>query len=536
MIAIRTNANSTIGIGHVARSYRLAVELLQRGYECIFYVDHESKFLSEYLHPFIVKFIYNDNNIYINEEIDSISFQNLLVGSVQSIVVDDYRFSKSWEYSVSSLDVPIVVLDDRNSEEHYCNILIDGKWEGDSTQYRYQNKTNNECIKLLGSKYVLIDQSENTNQIIQKTYDKNQFNIIISIGGGGDMRIIAEIIKNIISYGSKVVNYTIYPVIGPYAKNSNSILNLADEHFNIIPIIKARNLSNHLKNAHLYIGTAGGTLYEALIENIPSVTFSISHNQYNNLNYLEDLGHFFHLNEITEESFNKIARLTCIFIENYKRLVNLYKFNKKISLDTLGAKRIAVIIHNTINNTNTDLLRERDTIKLSIKIPIQKDSKYEFILVDDGHINRYLDARNLEINLKNMTVTKVVNRLDHFLWWFKSERVSFLLKNNDDPMLYIWHQIKIIREIKVLVGGWFVCTENCGPVDAMYALEQQIKITDEDYPGIPWVAVIKKTNKYVDLLNRKMGFIELKDNELMFQITQECFPFATQNEFKYYSR
>jgi hypothetical protein len=104
------------------------------------------------------------------------------------------------------------------------------------------------------------------------------------------------------------------------------------------------------------------------------------------------------------------------------------------------------------------------------------------------------------------------------------------------PLLYIWHQAKVIQGITVLVGGWFVCTSECGPMDAMYALDRQLQITDKDFPGTPWVAVIKKTNKYVQILSKRMGFFELKDGELMYDVVQECFPLATSNEFYYYSR
>jgi hypothetical protein len=135
-----------------------------------------------------------------------------------------------------------------------------------------------------------------------------------------------------------------------------------------------------------------------------------------------------------------------------------------------------------------------------------------------------------------MTETKKVGWLDHYIWWFKSQRISYILKKGDKPLLYIWHQTRFIQGVTVLVGGWFVCTSETGPMDSMYALNQQLRITDQDFIGIPWVAVIKKTNKYVQSLSKRMGFIELKDNNTMHKITQECFPFATQKDFYYYCR
>ena len=537
MIAFRTNSSSVVGIGHLARCYRLAIELLHKGYTCFFYIDHESDFLRKYLHPFTIHFLYDFNNAFLNDKSDALFFQNLLPSNIQAIVVDDYRFSKCWELSVSSLEVPIIVFDDMNCEQHYCSLLIDGKWEGELTQYRYQSKTNIECIKLLGPKYVFVDYLNYKSDAQDHIDSVSEFKIILSIGGGGDMSILSDLIKNLLNINLNAVNYTIYPVVGPYAINQNLILNLAEKNCKVIPILNTNTLFNHLKEAHLYIGSAGTTLYEALIADIPSITFSMSSNQLNNLRYIEDLGHFFHLNQLTNESFKKISKLTWLIFNNYNRVKNFSKFYKKISLDSLGAQRVALLMDHLItNNIHPSLKDDSVIIQESTKPVFKIDYKYELILVNDSHINKYLEARNLEINLKNMIDNEIVEQLDHYIWWLTSERVSYLLNKDEKPMLYIWHQIKLIRGLTILVGGWFVCNEECGPVDSMYALDQQLQITDKNFPGIPWVAVIKKTNRYVQLLNKRVGFLELKESDLMYQIAKNCFPFATTNEFYFYSR
>ena len=537
MIAFRTNANSVVGIGHLARCYKLAIELSNKGYNCFFYIDHDSDFLKEYLHPFTIHFLYDFDNHFLNEKSDALFFQNLLPINIQAIVVDDYRFSKCWERSVSSLDVPIIVFDDLNCEEHYCSLLIDGKWEGDLTQYRYQNKTNIECIKLLGPKYVFIDNLNYQNEAQYKIDSLSEFKIILSIGGGGDVSLLSDLIKNILNSNPNVVNFAIYAVVGPYATNQNTILSLSQKNDKVIPVLNAKTLFNHLKEAHLYIGSAGTTLYEALLADIPSITFSMSTNQLNTLRNIEDLGHFFHLNKLNKESFNKISTLIWLIFKNYNRVKKFSKFNKKISLDFLGAQRVASTIDNIINKIYPSHIDDDAVIiHAPIKSVINTDVKYEIILVNDNHINKYLEARNLEINLKNMIANEKVEQLDHYIWWLTSERISYLLNKDDKPLLYIWHQVKLIQGFSVLVGGWFVCNEECGPVDSMYALDQQLQITDKDFPGIPWVAVIKKTNQYVQLLNKRVGFLELTESDFMYKIAKNCFPFATTNDFYFYSR
>jgi spore coat polysaccharide biosynthesis predicted glycosyltransferase SpsG len=78
VIAFRTNAGQNVGIGHLARCYRLALELFHRGYECHFYLDGKSEFLSKYLHPFSYSGLYESGAEFLDEKSDSMIFKNSL--------------------------------------------------------------------------------------------------------------------------------------------------------------------------------------------------------------------------------------------------------------------------------------------------------------------------------------------------------------------------------------------------------------------------------------------------------------------------
>lgn len=537
MIAFRTNAGPIFGIGHLARCYRLALELMRRGYECHFYLDNKSKFLSKYLQPFSCYGLYELGAEFLDEGLDASIFQKLITGRLEAVVVDDYRLSKIWECSVSSLKVPIMVLDDRSGIEHNCSILVDSKWEGDLTKTRYEANINYGCIRLLGPQYVFLDSVANEEVSRSSINVKGEFKLVLGLGGGGDMKILIGLMKNILKNAPKNIRYSLFPVIGPYSTNQKAILKFAEENNQVMPILNARSLYNHLITAHLYIGAAGGTLYEALSLGIPSVSFSLSSNQINNRSDLEDLGHYFHLEEITKDSYKKIANLAWSILLSHNRVEKLYKEHKKIELDSLGAYRVASVFDELINKSPIEALEDCPSIIELTRIhKTLSNPGYEFILVDDSHVNKYVDARNLDINLQNMTEKQEVGHLDHYIWWLNSQRISYILKKGDRPLLYIWHQKKVIQGLAVLVGGWFVCGAKCGPMDAMYALGQQIKITDKDFPGIPWIAVIKKTNKYVQNLNKRMGFKRIEYDNQYCLVIEECFPNAKNSEFDYFIR
>ena len=54
MIIFRTNASSLSGIGHLARSRRLAIFLQKNGYKVSFVLDYQKEYLNNYLKEFQV--------------------------------------------------------------------------------------------------------------------------------------------------------------------------------------------------------------------------------------------------------------------------------------------------------------------------------------------------------------------------------------------------------------------------------------------------------------------------------------------------
>ena len=52
-------------------------------------------------------------------------------------------------------------------------------------------------------------------------------------------------------------------------------------------------IDKYLNKTFLFIGSSGNSIYEMSYLNIPSLFFSISNNQLNDLESLEKMGHFF---------------------------------------------------------------------------------------------------------------------------------------------------------------------------------------------------------------------------------------------------
>jgi len=534
-IAIRTHASTNVGIGHLARMLHLVSALRKYKVKCIFFVDRENAIVNNYLcnHEFV--FLYDNKEIVQDEKSDAERFICSLYSiKIDGIIKDDYRFSEKWEKYVNERYSRLIVFDDRDTVRHACTVLVDGKWAGLTTYERYADKVNNDCLRLLGPDYILLDKKYSNKK---KVFSGNANTILVSMGGGGDLAFVFKIVSILLSDSVCNSDIKIFVVVGPFSINSDAIKSLSKFDKRVVPIVGQHSLAEFIELCDLYIGAAGGTLYEVLALDIPALTFSLAENQYNNREHLEDLGHYFHFNNLGLDQVEDFCRLVSVLLENYERLRALYKQSKKINIDCAGGDRIAGIISGLVCSGDMAISKNlMPSLEFDDNNSYGDDLEYKITRIDDTHVNRYLKARNLESNLQKMTDVNKVNHLDHYIWWFTNERLSYSLSKNGIDLLYIWHQLKVIDGVSVLIGGWFPCVESCSSVEAIYALNWQLDYTGNIFKNVPWVAVINKSNKFVHALNKRFGFCLMNDSHHLYKVTKLAFPFAEEEKFNYYYR
>jgi hypothetical protein len=377
------------------------------------------------------------------------------------------------------------------------------------------------------------DRFTNTARTTVEMEQTTSLSLLLNLGGGGDLTMLVELMQHLVEQQPQDLNCMIRPVVGPYATHQQELLTFSQQHTAVEPIINQDGLFESLSHTDLYVGAAGGTLFEALALRIPALTFSISDNQYNELADLEALGHYFHLNRLQPDDYPDLAKLIWVMLSKIDRLRHLYQQPASVQVDGLGVKRVADAIVRLIEGellsqqTDGEALQKEESI----------EEGYQLSSVDDRNVNRYVDARNLGFNLIKMTVKERMSRLQHYIWWLQvNRRSSYLLEKKGKSLLYIWHQNQLVEGVEVLIGGWFVCSKCCTAIDAIYALNQQLKITSATFPELAWVAVIHRENRFVQQLNRRLGFKQIGVEHDMTPIVQSCFPMATHEEFFYYIR
>ncbi|WP_165399035.1 hypothetical protein [Shewanella maritima] len=364
----------------------------------------------------------------------------------------------------------------------------------------------------------------------------SRFTILVGIGGGGDSHTSAGLISALAEQ-AKQNNWLIKPIIGPLTDNKQQLLSLFEQDDWVEPITDCYDLYPHIAACDLYIGAAGGVLYQLLALKKPAVTFSLSANQQTDISALEGIGHYFHCD--TDMELAQLAKLVQTIEANYDRVTALLDINT-IAIDGMGASRVAEVMTHGCSKP-----LETYTKPYSQQHQYERlNDNYRVRAVVDSDINHYLDSRNLAANAKNMIATTAIPRLGHYHWWFTSSRDSFALEHNEQISLYIWHQVyqldaghlAHLLQRQFLIGGWFVTEQSTSFQDAMLALNWQLEHCDKHHPDTPWIAVIHKKNNYVKLMNDYLGFEDVPLTHEYHDVIGTFFAGASSDDFHYVMR
>jgi len=417
--------------------------------------------------------------------------------------------------------VKIVVLDDSENKKHFCDVYINYK-----PNLINQSKLNSNINKkkktklLLGPKYAIIDCKHASSLKIKKS--QNLFKVCFYMGGGGNFKFFDKIILNLISlFSINKEKIQINIVQGPACKNIHKIIILSKKYKFIKIIDGKKNFDEKISKMDLFVGSAGNIIYETSYYNIPSIFFEMTNNQNNYLSNMEKIGHYFVLNKSELKNYLKISKLIFLILKNYKRILKLVK-NKKVLVDNSGLDRI---VNNILSNKKVSDKKKDIIHKL-------KKGKFISKRVKDDEINRYLDTRNLYINRKVSFSQKKINRIDHYIWWLISKRVTHLITIDNKKIMYLYDETFKINLKNYSLQGWFSTQNKFGIKEVLLALNWHKKYMEKKQNIDLSFGVIKKNN----LINfsKYLNWVPIDKNSEEFQILKKNY--HVNEKFNYYKR
>lgn len=324
--------NSESGLGHLIRCYRIASKIKKK-FNIYFILDKkiQNKKISLKLKGIKTIFLYSSDDKFKNQNDDYLRFK-IKIHNLKSnyIFIDDYRLGLHWHKKVTKIIKNIIIIDDLNNRKFFGKYYLNYKA---TNLVKLKEKVKKNCNKniklLLGPKYCILDEN------LRKTKSKH-FNIIINFGNFFNFLNLKIFLKNLLNYQfCKKVKIFIF--IGTFGKNYYYLNN--SEYRNKFTLVKKSIfIEKYLNKCSLFIGSSGHSIYDMSYLNVPSIFFSETVNQKNDIQDLKKLGHYFYMNKKKYSNKEFIQFINKIIL-NYNEFKKL-NLRKKIKLSKDGVNCI----------------------------------------------------------------------------------------------------------------------------------------------------------------------------------------------------
>lgn len=328
MFFFRIDLGSKHGLGHYNRVAALIKYLKIKKYKIVIENLADGNFLKKDKKNIIS--LYTKKNRFKSETHDAKIFLNIIKNKNNSVVIkDSYKLGYIWEKNVKKYSKKLIIIDDYFKDKHFADFYINH-----SPKFFYPNndyikilKRNNRrnCNFLLGPKYSLFNTSYNTKETVPSDF-------VFYNGGSGNLLIYEDIIKRLSK--SKIKNFKIILIVGPYSKNYRIILKKFKNYKNIIILNKPENILNYIKKTKLFISSAGISMFESSYLKLPSLLIKMHDNQNLLDEDYEKLGHFFLLDKNDLKNTDKIINLILLMFENRNQIKKMM-FSKNIKLKNI---------------------------------------------------------------------------------------------------------------------------------------------------------------------------------------------------------
>jgi len=347
-IAIRADASTEIGSGHVMRCLTLAGELNNCGAGVIFVCRELPGNMTDYIHkkgyavyklPFEYQNEIKECSDPVNEycgltaanntcshlekiEKDWNEDANLTLKALQSshdevfdwLIVDHYALDKKWESYIRPAVKNIMVIDDLANRPHDCELLLDQNLH-DNKESRYEGLIPAHCKKLLGPGNALL--RPDFKKARKKLHKREGLikRVLVFFGGAdlkNDTAKALDAIK-LIEYPDIVVDV----VVGMSNQKKEEIKNICEQLPNTNYYCQIDNMAELMKNADLAIGAGGSVTWERCCVGLPGVYISQIDHQDKILKAIHDLKAGLYLGDSNEVTSEDIYKAIMLFFRDY---------------------------------------------------------------------------------------------------------------------------------------------------------------------------------------------------------------------------
>ena len=353
-IAFRADVSKLIGTGHFMRCLTLAEDLKRQGVHIRFISRHLPVYLQNMLadkgYEFII-LVSTQNEMPIDELAHAswlgVSQEQDAIDSVQALsdlmwnwlIVDHYALDHRWESRLRQSSNNILIIDDIADRQHDCDVLLDQNFYSDMDM-RYTGKVPSHCHLLLGPKYALLRKEFRLFHQQIKPRNGSVKRLLVFFGGVDADNYTGLIIDTLSEI--RIPNLHIDVVIGsqhPYREKIKE--KCVQYEFNCY--VQTDKMAELMAAADLAIGAGGSATWERCCLALPTLMFSLAHNQIEIAKEMDVLGagQYFDLQLI---DIDKDLHKTIVDLINDKRKIEMFSDKAYSIVDGLGVDRLCEVL------------------------------------------------------------------------------------------------------------------------------------------------------------------------------------------------
>lgn len=351
-VCFRTDANKSIGMGHVMRCLSLADVCNYYGYKVLFLIadDDPLELITSRGYEAIV--LHSDYQKMYEEEWPK---------NIESdiVFVDSYYVTKNYLISLKSkinqYGGKLAYIDDVYAFPYPVDILVNYNVYASSKRYDilYENAIDIPDL-ILGPAYAPLRSM--FRNIPPKKQKQKVNNILMSTGGADKLHLSMAILRYILENNNVDSDNKIYHfLLGGMNVDKYEIRRIASNHKNIVIHENVTDMKSLINSVGIVVSSAGSTLYEIAACGVPLIVYSMADNQISGAEEFERLGiginvgdirdaNQFDINPVISDTIN-----TCVvarIMNAVKKLSNDYQCRCRMAtkmqrlVDGHGAERI----------------------------------------------------------------------------------------------------------------------------------------------------------------------------------------------------
>ena len=381
-VAIRVDASTLIGSGHVMRCLALAHALRDRGAEVLFISRaHEGNLLERVqVQGFVARSLpappqdapESYGLLKVSQTTDAAeTLASLADDPIDWLIVDHYGLGQQWEDLLLPRVEQLGVLDDLADRPHTCQLLLDPTYPGSAS--RYADLVPQSATLLLGPRFALIDRHFAQARSWPGPGHEQEESLFVFFGGSDLPNLTGQTLAALDS--PALADLRTEVVIGSTNPHLDELRTQIDQRPDSHLHGPREHLADLMAASTIAVGAGGVSVWERLCLGLPSVVVSLADNQVASCRALAEAGlltYAGHLGEFTAADLeHRIEQL-----RSNASSLRQAATRGMAEVDGLGAARVA------------ELLCPTPTIELELRSVTLADVGTAFMWANDPEVRR----------------------------------------------------------------------------------------------------------------------------------------------------